>query len=187
MNLFAYFLFFPFLSFSSLSLTSHGDAEGLWNAVTHSWLWYLVQLGWQSRLRHFNIIPSCVKPLLAREPCTLHDRLEHRENAALSSHITDIRGYRVATSLRYSIAVGKHTTKLKSRSHNHFCRHGTRWFKYDRDWLCVNKSQFVPVIFEPPCTSLPLRGQKVENKITFGKEYQLFRNTAINRDNTWVQ
>jgi hypothetical protein len=25
----------------------------------------------------------------------------------------------------------------------------TRWFKYDRDDLCVNKSQFVPVIFEP--------------------------------------
>jgi hypothetical protein len=36
------------------------------------------------------------------------------------------------------------------------CRHlrcnvSTRWFKYDRDDLCVNKSQFVPVIFEPPC------------------------------------
>ena len=29
----------------------------------------------------------------------------------------------------------------------------TRWFKYDRDDLCVNKSQFVPVIFEPPCTN----------------------------------
>jgi hypothetical protein len=28
----------------------------------------------------------------------------------------------------------------------------TMWFKYDRDYLCVNKSQFVPVIFEPPCT-----------------------------------
>jgi hypothetical protein len=27
----------------------------------------------------------------------------------------------------------------------------TRCFKYDRDYLCVNKSQFVPVIFEPPC------------------------------------
>jgi hypothetical protein len=27
----------------------------------------------------------------------------------------------------------------------------TTWFKYDRDYLCVNKSQFVPVIFEPPC------------------------------------
>jgi hypothetical protein len=27
----------------------------------------------------------------------------------------------------------------------------SRWFKYDRDYLCVNKSQFVPVIFEPPC------------------------------------
>jgi hypothetical protein len=26
----------------------------------------------------------------------------------------------------------------------------TRWFKSDREWLCVNK--FVPVIFEPPCT-----------------------------------
>jgi hypothetical protein len=31
-------------------------------------------------------------------------------------------------------------------------RLSTRWFKYDRDWLCVNKSQFVPVIFQPPCT-----------------------------------
>jgi hypothetical protein len=30
----------------------------------------------------------------------------------------------------------------------------TRWFKYDRDDLCVNKSQFVPVIFEPLCTSV---------------------------------
>jgi hypothetical protein len=27
----------------------------------------------------------------------------------------------------------------------------TRWFKYYRDNLCVNKSQFAPVIFEPPC------------------------------------
>jgi hypothetical protein len=27
----------------------------------------------------------------------------------------------------------------------------TRWFRYDQDDLCVNKSQFVPVIFEPPC------------------------------------
>ena len=31
--------------------------------------------------------------------------------------------------------------------------YGTRWFKYDQDDLCVNKSQFVPVIFEPPCIS----------------------------------
>jgi hypothetical protein len=30
----------------------------------------------------------------------------------------------------------------------------TRWFKYYRDDLCVNKSQRVPVIFEPPCTTL---------------------------------
>jgi hypothetical protein len=32
----------------------------------------------------------------------------------------------------------------------------TRWFKYDRDDVCVNKSQFVPVIFEPPCNSAPV-------------------------------
>jgi hypothetical protein len=30
--------------------------------------------------------------------------------------------------------------------------HNTRWFKYDRDCFCVNKSQFVPDIFEPFCT-----------------------------------
>jgi hypothetical protein len=29
--------------------------------------------------------------------------------------------------------------------------HSTRWFKYDQDNLCVNKSEFVPVILEPPC------------------------------------
>ena len=41
----------------------------------------------------------------------------------------------------------------------------TRWFKYDRDYFCVNKSQFVPVIFEPPCIFTPKR---------FGlKEYHL--------------
>ena len=42
----------------------------------------------------------------------------------------------------------------------------TRWFKYDRDGLCVNKSQFVPVIFEPPCimslkSVLPIAGFSV--------------------------
>ena len=30
----------------------------------------------------------------------------------------------------------------------------TRWFKYDRDYLFVNKSLFVPVIFESPFTSV---------------------------------
>ena len=28
----------------------------------------------------------------------------------------------------------------------------TRWFKYDRDKLCLVYTQIVPVIFEPPCT-----------------------------------
>jgi len=29
--------------------------------------------------------------------------------------------------------------------------HNTRWFRYDGDYLCVNKPVTVPVIFEPPC------------------------------------
>ena len=39
----------------------------------------------------------------------------------------------------------------------HILGESTRWFKYDRDWLCVNKSQFVPVIFEPPCTNVKVQ------------------------------
>jgi hypothetical protein len=38
------------------------------------------------------------------------------------------------------------------RSHFYVKDNNARWFKYDRDYVCVNKSQFVPVIFEPPCT-----------------------------------
>jgi hypothetical protein len=34
----------------------------------------------------------------------------------------------------------------------------TRWFKYDRDYLCVNNSQFVPDIFEPPCIFVTCTG-----------------------------
>jgi hypothetical protein len=40
----------------------------------------------------------------------------------------------------------------KSYTVTPLCLVYTRWFKYDRDYLRVNKSQFVPVIFEPPCT-----------------------------------
>jgi hypothetical protein len=42
----------------------------------------------------------------------------------------------------------------------------TRWFKYDRDYLCVNKSQFDPVIFKSPWifSSLPLLYLKTGNK-----------------------
>ena len=32
----------------------------------------------------------------------------------------------------------------------------TRWFKYDQDYLCVNKPVTVPVIFEPPCACAKL-------------------------------
>jgi hypothetical protein len=40
----------------------------------------------------------------------------------------------------------------------------TRWFKYDRDYLCVNKSQFVPVIFEPPCILFQIHGTSAVSK-----------------------
>jgi len=37
----------------------------------------------------------------------------------------------------------------------------TRWFKYDRDCLCVNLATSVLVIIEPPCT--------LENLLYWGK------------------
>jgi hypothetical protein len=40
------------------------------------------------------------------------------------------------------------TTGILTIAH---CLWYTRWFKYDRDYLCINKSQFVLVIFQPPC------------------------------------
>jgi hypothetical protein len=51
----------------------------------------------------------------------------------------------------------KHVTRLKWEY--------TRWFKYDRDWLCVNKPQSVPVIFEPPCTGQLVLDHKVNHII----------------------
>jgi hypothetical protein len=44
----------------------------------------------------------------------------------------------------------------------------TRWFKYDRDYLCVNKSQFVPVMFEPPCVLKC--GNKCDDEILYNGE-----------------
>jgi hypothetical protein len=45
----------------------------------------------------------------------------------------------------------------------------TRWFKYDRDDLCVNKSQFVPVMFEPPGIYVRYN-QLVQSKLTLLEE-----------------
>ena len=50
----------------------------------------------------------------------------------------------------------------------------TRWFKYDRDWLCVNKSQFVPVIFEPLCINSSRR-------TLYHKSKNCFSSTIISR------
>jgi hypothetical protein len=51
-----------------------------------------------------------------------------------------------------SLSLQLETVYLLSYGLSDLERQYTRWFKYDRDYLCVNKSQFVPVIFEPPCT-----------------------------------
>jgi hypothetical protein len=58
--------------------------------------------------------------------------------------------YLVSTYYKRSYRLrGPKLVYLKRRGS--FVLQNTRWFKYDRDYLCVNKSQFVPVIFEPPC------------------------------------
>jgi hypothetical protein len=46
----------------------------------------------------------------------------------------------------------------------------TRWFKYDRDDLCVNKSQFVPIIFEPPCI-IHLSLSLVLDSVTYSHDF----------------
>ena len=51
-------------------------------------------------------------------------------------------------NVRHQIAQDRKTAEVNIRQCTLLY---TRWFKYDRDYLCVNKSQFVPVIFEPPC------------------------------------
>jgi hypothetical protein len=53
----------------------------------------------------------------------------------------------------------------------------TRWFKYDRDYLCVNKSQFVPVIFELPCTTALVSALQCDSLVTISKA-----NTKVNYD-----
>jgi hypothetical protein len=55
----------------------------------------------------------------------------------------------------------------------------TRWFKYDRDYLCVNKSQFVPVIFEPPCM-IKKQAEKILKYKDLTIEIQRMRN--VNTD-----
>jgi hypothetical protein len=61
----------------------------------------------------------------------------------------------------------------------------SRWFKYDWDWLCVNKSQFVPVIFEPPCTMrvllAPSRVSAQTNTIT--RTHRMIHDSTPQRHN----
>ena len=58
----------------------------------------------------------------------------------------------------------------------HFLPYNTRWFKYDRDYLCLYKSQFVPVIFEPPCILLSVSTCSWDN--VFCETENVFLNTV---------
>jgi hypothetical protein len=61
----------------------------------------------------------------------------------------------------------------------------TRWFKYDRDYFCVNKSQFVPVIFQPPCntSNKPKLSPSSECKIVIQFNTTQFK---YDRDKLWL-
>jgi hypothetical protein len=60
----------------------------------------------------------------------------------------------------------------------------TRWFKYDRDYLCVNKSHFVPVIFEPPCSSNTSTEPISRNVHSNMNDLKLLRNLHIRLQNS---
>jgi hypothetical protein len=62
----------------------------------------------------------------------------------------------------------------KINFHAFMLSNDTRWFKYDRDDLCVNKSQFVPVIFEPPCILYFYYGETVSSS-----RFTLITNAAV--------
>jgi hypothetical protein len=47
--------------------------------------------------------------------------------------------------------------------------------KYKVDYLCVNKSQFVPVIFEPPCILLPLNPVSIPSRSFILRIPDMFR------------
>ena len=53
----------------------------------------------------------------------------------------------------------------KKRACYSICSRYTRWFKYDRDYLCVNKSRFVPVIFIPPCIKTHIKCNLVPRQV----------------------
>jgi hypothetical protein len=72
----------------------------------------------------------------------------------LTQHFQKINHGELASTANIHILLRRINFRKPPQSHgSHEVRRQiyTRWFKYDRDYLCVNKSQFVPVIFEPPC------------------------------------
>jgi hypothetical protein len=148
--------------------------------TTFSHLWqYLAEFFWEWEMFQVKVIVKIKTHILCsitffRKACRLWDNVEKygrawevtNDNMAHARCMLDKQGYARARTF---------TPPRNTRSHTHTqkCIIGiltvfpqqqwfasapnyyvirTRWFKYDRDDLCVNKSQFVPVIFEPPCT-----------------------------------
>jgi hypothetical protein len=77
-------------------------------------------------------------------------RVQDRQYSAIThpQHIALVWIYNQRCSV-HSCTLGTSSDNLIRFDLNSQYRY-TRWFKYDRDDLCVNKSQFVPVIFEAP-------------------------------------
>jgi hypothetical protein len=70
----------------------------------------------------------------------------------LQHHISKLSGCFWSNFRSVQISAPHNTMLQMKPCTSFFSEVYTRWFKYDRDYLCVNKSQIVPVIFEPPCT-----------------------------------
>jgi hypothetical protein len=83
-----------------------------------------------------------------------------RELSNPAKLLGQLNNYKLLKRTQYQIAKAL-VMGCGSRSMEH-----TRWFKYGRDCLCVNKSQFIPVIFEPPCICQRYAANKHRNKMT---------------------
>jgi hypothetical protein len=65
--------------------------------------------------------------------------------------------YRVVSLSLHTFQIWLRTNKYREQDslrHTDDSAHIQGGSNMTGDWLCVNKSQFVPVIFEPPCSSL---------------------------------
>jgi hypothetical protein len=86
------------------------------------------------RHRSLNSLTPLARDVIYGWPPTCAKPLQRRHSQSLESSSANVSGCLFCRLLRFQQVLTLNT----------------RWFKHDRDYLCVNKSQFVPVIFELP-------------------------------------